>query len=63
MRELLICLSLDIILSIVLIILKITGVLLWEWWFVTISILTFIPILTVLLIGIPLLIIIYNNTK
>jgi hypothetical protein len=62
MRELLILGVIDFIISIILIILKIFGILLWNW--VTLMVVIFLSIpITIILLSIFIMIIIYNNTK
>ena len=62
MRELLILGVIDFIISIILIILKIFGILLWSW--VTLAVIIFLSLpITIMILFILIMIIIYNNTK
>mgnify|MGYP000160971517 FL=1 len=62
MRELLILGVIDFIISIILILLKIFGILLWSW--VTLAVVIFLSLpITIMILFIIIMIIIYNNTK
>jgi hypothetical protein len=62
MRELLILGVIDFIISIILILLKIFGILLWSW--VTLAVVIFLSLpFTTMILFIIIMIIIYNNTK
>jgi len=62
MRELLILGVIDFIISIILILLKIFGILLWSW--VTLAVVIFLSLpITMMILFIIIMIIIYNNTK
>jgi hypothetical protein len=62
MRELLILGVVDFIISIILILLKIFGILLWSW--VTLAVVIFLSLpITIMILFIIIMIIIYNNTK
>lgn len=62
MRELLILGVIDFIISIILILLKISGVLLWSW--VTLAVIIFLSLpIAIMILFILIMIIIYNNTK
>jgi hypothetical protein len=62
MRELLILGVIDFIISIILILLKIFGILLWSW--VTLAVVIFLSFpITIIILFIIIMIIIYNNTK
>ena len=53
MRELLALGVIDFIISIILILLKISGVLLWSW----------VTLVVVIFLSLPIAVMIYNNTK
>ena len=62
MRELLILGVIDFIISIILILLKIFGILLWSW--ITLAVVIFLSLpITMMILFIIIMIIIYNNTK
>ena len=62
MRELLTLIVIDFIISIILILLKIFGILLWSW--VTLAVVIFLSLpITTMILFIIIMIIIYNNTK
>jgi hypothetical protein len=62
MRELLALGVIDFIISIILILLKIFGILLWSW--VTLAVVIFLSLpITIMILFIIIMIIIYNNTK
>lgn len=62
MRELLVLGVIDFIISIILILLKIFGILLWSWVTLAVVIFLSLPIIMTILF-IIIMIIIYNNTK
>ena len=62
MRELLALGVIDFIISTILILLKISGVLLWSWVTLVVVIFLSLPI-AVMILFILIMIIIYNNTK
>ena len=62
MRELLILGGIDFIISIILILLKISGILLWSW--ITLAVIIFLSLpIAMMILFIIIMIIIYNNTK
>ena len=62
MRELLTLIVIDFIISIILILLKISGILLWSW--VTLAVIIFLSLpIAMMILFIIIMIIIYNNTK
>lgn len=63
MREVLLCVLIDTIIGITLVVLKILGIILWSWWLVILSVLFIIPTIMAIVMTIPILFIIYNNTK